>query len=60
MTDSARTSTFLPDNCGADRTRALRDFDDGVMAEILQNGGLAPDLSLERWLDRIVFRGDRA
>lgn len=38
----------------------LRDRDDGVLADMLQNGGLFADLSLERWLDRIERREERA
>jgi hypothetical protein len=38
----------------------FRDRDDGVLADMLQNGGLFADLSLERWLDRIERREDRA
>ena len=37
----------------------MRDHDDGVLADMLQNGGLFADLSLERWLDRIERREDR-
>ena len=60
MTDSVRPNPSLPDHFGADRVRSYRDRDDGLMADLLQGGGIFGDLSLERWLDRIESRGDRA
>ena len=59
------TDSILPfPSSGRDRraapASAFRDRDDGVLADMLQNGGLLSDLSLERWLDRIERREDRA
>jgi hypothetical protein len=60
MTDSA---LHLP-SPGRDHRPAVasgfRDHDDSVLADMLQNGGLFIDLSLERWLDRIERREERA
>ena len=60
MTDSARAIPPLSDFGTATSAPIRRDVDDGILADLLQNGALIGDLSLERWLDRVVFRGDRA
>jgi hypothetical protein len=60
MTDSARPVLPLSARDAANSAQARRDLDDGILADLLQNGALFGDLSLERWLDRVVFREDRA
>jgi hypothetical protein len=60
MTDSTRAFPTGSATAEADRARARRNADDSVLTALLQGDGLFGDLSLERWLDRVAFRGDRA
>jgi hypothetical protein len=53
-------SFLFPTTAGAADRRPDDRHDDGFVVELIRTGALFGDLSLERWLDRVERREERA